>query len=62
MTVEDQIWEELVKRTQFATARQISRKLMVPHSTVRNCLFNWTKREVLDVKVRANTNYYRIKE
>ena len=62
MTVEEQIWNDLCGRKQFCTARQISRKLMVPNSTVRTYLNLWQKSDVLDVKVIGNQNFYRIKE
>lgn len=62
LRVEDQIWNDLVERKLFCTARQISRKLMVPISTVRSYLHMWHKRQVLDVKVVGNQNFYRIKE
>jgi hypothetical protein len=62
MTVEEQVWNDLCGRKLFCTARQISRKLMVPHSTVRNYLHVWYKSNLLDVKVIGNQNFYRIKE
>lgn len=62
LRVEDQIWNDLVERKLFCTARQISRKLMVPIATVRSYLHMWHKRQVLDVKVVGNQNFYRIKE
>lgn len=62
MTVEDQIWNELVSRKRFCTPRQISRKLRVPHATVRAYMYQWTKRQLLDVIVKDKQNFYRIKE
>jgi len=62
MTVEDQVWNDLVGRKQFCTARQISRKLMVPISTVRTYLILWHSKQVLDLQVIGKQNFYRIKE
>lgn len=62
MTVQDQVWEDLVGRKQFASARQISRKLRVPHQSVRVILWRFYQRQVLDMIVKDKTNYYRIKQ
>jgi len=62
MTVEEKVWNDLVGRKQFCTARQISRKLMVPNSTVRTYLIMWYNKQVLDLQVVGKTNFYRIKE
>jgi ribosomal protein S25 len=62
MKVVDQVWEDLVARKHFATARQISKKLKIPYSSVKHILWGFSKRQVLDVVVRNKTNYYRIKE
>lgn len=62
MTVEEQIWNDLCGRKMFCTARQISRKLMLPNGSVRTYLNMWVKREVLDIKVVGKQNFYRIKE
>lgn len=62
MKVVDQVWEDLVARTRFATARQISKKLKIPYSSVKNILWIFHKREVLDRITKNNTNYYKIKD
>lgn len=62
MSIEEQVWNDLCARKFFCTARQISKKLMIPISTVRTYLNNWHKSEVLDIKVIGKQNLYRIKE
>ena len=62
MKVEDQVWEDLVKRKYFATAKQISKKLKIPYTSVKSILWELNKRQVLDVEVRGNKNYYKVKE
>lgn len=62
MTIEDQVWNDLVGRKHFCTARQISRKLMVPISTVRTYLIMWHGKQVLDLQVIGKQTFYRIKE
>lgn len=62
MTVEEQVWVDLVGRKQFASARQISKKLRIPHQSVRMVLWRFSKRQVLDTIIKDKTNYYRIKE
>ena len=61
MTLEEQIWEDLVKRKKFCSAGQISRKLMISISHVREVLNAYHQRGILDKVVRAKTNFYRIK-
>ena len=62
MTVEEQVWSDLVSRKHYTTARRISRKLKIPYSSVKNILWQYNKRQVLDVIVLNNENFYRIKE
>jgi hypothetical protein len=62
VTVQDQVWEDLVGRKQFASARQISRKLRVAHQSVRVILLRVYLRVVMDMIVKEKTNYYRIKQ
>lgn len=62
MRVVDQVWEDLVARKQVASARQISRKLKIPYSSVKNILWEFHKRQILDKIVKNNTNYYKIKD
>ena len=62
MKVEDQIWVDLVNRKYFATAKQISNKLNIPYTSTKNVLWQLSRRQVLDVEVRGNKNYYRVKE
>ena len=61
MTLEEQIWEDLVSRKQFCSAKQISRKLMISISYVRTVLIVYHKRAILDKVVRDKKNFYRIK-
>lgn len=62
MTLEDRIWNDLVKRKRFCTARQISSRLQVPLATVRAFVTGWANRQILDVIIKDRTYYYRIKE
>jgi len=62
MNIEEQVWDDLCGRKLFCTPRQISRKLMVPISTVRTYLIMWHKQYLLDVKVIGKQTFYRIKE
>lgn len=62
MTVEEQVWNDLCGRKLFCTPRQISRKLMVPISTVRTYLIRWHKQHLLDLHVVGKQTLYRIKE
>ena len=62
MTLEDRIWDDLVKRKRFCTARQISSKLQVPLAAVRAFVTGWAARQILDVKIVNRQTFYRIKE
>ena len=61
MTIEEQIWDDLVKRKRFCSAGQISRKLMVSISYTKQILIAYHKRGILEKVVRNKTNFYRIK-
>ena len=61
MTLEEQIWEDLVSRKKFCSAKQISRKLMISMTHVKTVLNNYHQRGILDKVVRDKTNFYRIK-
>ena len=61
MTLEEQIWEDLVSRKKFCSAKQISRKLMISISYARTVLIVYHKRGILDKVVRDKTNFYRVK-
>ena len=61
MTLEDKIWQDLITRKQFCTARQISRKLTISISHVRTLLNAYHKRGILEKIIKNKTNFYRIK-
>lgn len=60
-TIEKQIWADIASRVQWFTAKQVARKLMVSVNYTRLLCESYYKREILDKKVMANTNYYRVK-
>ncbi len=62
MNIEEQVWNDLCGRKLFCTPRQISRKLMVPISTVRTYLIRWHNQHLLDLHVVGKQTLYRIKE
>ena len=61
MTLEEQIWEDLVKRKKFCSAGVLSRKLMISISYTKEVLSAYHKRGILDKVTRGKTNFYRIK-
>lgn len=61
MTLEEQVWDYLRRRTQFRSAGQISRRLTVSISYTKHLLISYYKRGLLDKIVKDKTNYYRIK-
>ena len=62
MTVEEMVWNELVQRTEFCSAKTIAKKLSISRSYVRQLLARQYKRGVLDKVIRDKTNLYRIKQ
>jgi predicted DNA-binding transcriptional regulator len=61
MTLEEKVWNDLVQRKMFCSARQISKKLMVSISYVRMLLIAYHNRGILERKLKDKTYLYRIK-
>jgi len=62
VTLEEKLWNDLVRRKRFCTAQQLANKFMLPPAAARAFLFAWVERQILDVKVVNNKIFYRIKE
>jgi DNA-binding transcriptional ArsR family regulator len=64
MTIEEQLWEALCKRVDYASIDTIARRAKLNKSTVRSYLLMYYKKGLLDMKPRKsdNVNQYKIKD
>ena len=62
MTIDDQLWNEMCRRTNFACPASIAKKLGLNKGTVRNYLIEYYKRGLLDMTQRRGTKFYKVKD
>jgi Mn-dependent DtxR family transcriptional regulator len=62
MTIDDQLWDEMCRRTNFACVDSIAKKLKFNKSTVRAYLIAYYKRGLLDMTKRGSTKFYKVKD